>query len=62
MRKGHTQWRGEKNYRARLKAADVRAIRALLNTETQAEIARRFCVAPSEISRIAAGRIWRHVE
>ena len=37
MRKGHTQWRGEKNYRAKLRAADVEAIRVLLRTGAELE-------------------------
>jgi DNA invertase Pin-like site-specific DNA recombinase len=60
--KGHRRWRGEKNYRAKLTADQVREIRAQLGTDTHAAIARRFNIGRTQISRIAKREIWGHVD
>jgi len=52
--------RGERNPRARLKAADVAKIRQLISRgQTNVAIAQHFGVSHSMISRIRRGRSWR---
>ncbi len=54
---------GEAHHCAKLCAADVRAIRDLLQQgHKQQQIADRFGVAKSAIWSVATGRTWRHVE
>ncbi|MGE3598815.1 MAG: HNH endonuclease [Dehalococcoidia bacterium] len=55
--------RGERNPYAKLTADDVRAIReALKGGESQSSIATRHNVSQSNISFIALGKSWRHVQ
>ena len=52
---------GESNPSAKLSEQDIRAIRRMAATETGRELARRYRVSPSLISRIVSRRRWRHV-
>lgn len=54
----HFRGIGEDNPRAKLSAADVASVRALLGTITQADLAQRFGVSRQAISNIACGRSW----
>lgn len=55
--------RGEANVKAKLTAADVRAIRAARAAgETGIAIAKQYGVTPAMISAIVRLRNWRHVE
>jgi hypothetical protein len=53
--------RGEASPHARLTDSDVRAIRAAAGTLNQRELAHRFGVSPSLISRVLGGDRWAHV-
>ena len=54
--------RGEKCYKAKLKAADVLEIRArAANGEKLAEIAKDFPVVPTGIFKIVRRETWKHV-
>lgn len=60
--KGRTA-RGEKNAKAKLTSADVRAIRsAVRRGESQRAVAADFEVCPKTVSRINRGLTWRHVQ
>jgi hypothetical protein len=52
------QARGEDHGSSKLTIEKVREIRALLGTLTQTEIAKRYGVGPSVISRINSGNAW----
>jgi hypothetical protein len=53
---------GSKNVFAKLTESDIAVIRRLLREGwSQKQIARRFNVAPSVVSRISSRVIWRHV-
>ena len=54
--------RGERHGRAKVSAADVRAIRAARGNETQAQLARRFGLSPASISFIQSRRNWAHIK
>ena len=55
--------RGEKSNRAFLSEAAVAAIKEALQAGTrQAELARQFHVSAATVSRIARGKVWRHVK
>ncbi len=56
-----TKPRGENHQSAILKEADVVAIKALLKTQSQTALGRRFGVSRSTIWKIAAGLGWKHV-
>ena len=47
---------GERHADAKLSAADVSSIRAMVGTVTQAAIAARFGVSPSQVSMILSGK------
>jgi hypothetical protein len=53
-----TSNRGERQWQARLTADDVRAIRRLATTMTQAAIAKQFGVRPDHVSRIVRREKW----
>lgn len=53
-----THDRGERSANAKLTENDVREIRALISFLTQKEIAERYGVAPSRISRIKRRKNW----
>lgn len=60
--KGRTA-HGEKNGRAKLTSADVRAIRgAVRRGASQRAVADDFEVCPKTVSRITRGLTWRHVQ
>lgn len=54
--------RGERVNTAKLTAAQVLAIRAMLGRVQQKTIAYEFGVSTQLISAIATGRVWRHLE
>jgi hypothetical protein len=54
----NTTNRGERQWRAKLSEADVRQIRSLIGTMTNAAIAKRFDVDQSHISEIKHRRAW----
>lgn len=51
--------RGEKNFRAKLSEADIRAIRR--DHRTNVAIGSQYGVSPPTISKIKWGRLWAHV-
>lgn len=54
--------RGDTHGMARLKAADIPVIRALRREgRPLGEVAARFRVSITTVSRVALGRTWRHV-
>lgn len=54
---------GERNPNARLTTADVRAMRLLLGAGMQGKVvAEQFGTTPANVSLIATGRAWAHVE
>lgn len=56
----HREARGERCGSAKLSNIDVYAIRALLNIKVrQKEIAKRFGVNQSTVSKISSGKLWR---
>lgn len=56
-----TRVRGQKIPWSKLTEQNVRAIRILLNTHTDIQIARQFGVSDSAIFAIRSGRSWKHV-
>jgi hypothetical protein len=54
--------RGEQHWNARLTPDDVRFIRGHVGEFSQADLARRFGVPPSAISKIVTRRSWKHIE
>ena len=59
---GNTKARGEANRHAKLSTDDVVCIRSLLeHGESGAEIARRYGVQRSCVSKIKQGRSWAHI-
>lgn len=58
-RYGGTKVKGEQHHQARLKEDDVRTIRA--STLPVKELAQRYGLCSTSISRIRSGRSWRHV-
>lgn len=50
--------RGERQWKSKLTETDVMEIRRLLNTESQASIAKKYGVDPSHISDIKRGKKW----
>lgn len=64
LRKGHSNpnaIKGELHCRAKLKEADVRAIRGMRPSCTIVDIANLFGISKSLVRAIIARRIWRHV-
>ena len=54
--------KGIRNYGAKIKDADVIAIRQLLLEKVKkSEIAKKFGLSESTIYRIASGNLWKHV-
>lgn len=54
--------RGQSHVNAKLSDADVRKIKMkLAEGQTNASIAVEFHVAPSTISAIANGKMWKHI-
>jgi hypothetical protein len=53
-----TSNRGERQWQSRLTEEDVRAIRDLALTSTNAAIAARFQIDPSHVSKIVSGSAW----
>lgn len=54
--------RGETNGHAKLDIAKIKKVRVLYNAGcTQKQIANKYCVHPSAISRVLNGKRWRHV-
>jgi len=50
---------GERNGSSKLKEADVRAVRAMLDRmESNVDIARKLNISPSSISAIKTGKLW----
>lgn len=60
MRAGHAK-KGAHS-KLKLTASDVREIRTLLATTSQQEIAERFGVHQTTISRIKLGESWGHLD
>lgn len=60
MRDHGTRLTGEKNPQSKLTDADAREIRRVGSTN-QREVARRFGVSQTTVSKIVAGKIWRHL-
>lgn len=61
MTKKERQSRGSRRPLAKLTEDDVRIIRFHSDGVSQTELAKRYDVAPSRISRIKSNKIWRHV-
>lgn len=57
-----THGRGENSPCAKLSDAQVLEIRALSGTESQRKIADRYSISFQRVSRIIAGKAWRHVQ
>lgn len=53
-----TTYRGERHWSAKLTEVEVKEIRALLGTMSQAAIARLYGVDPSAVSEIKSGKTW----
>lgn len=53
-----THNRGERNGRVKLTEAEAREILALKGTESQLDLAKRFCVSFQTVSHIHTGRSW----
>lgn len=54
-----TENRGERNWKARLTADDVRSIRA--DGRLQRIVAAEYGVAPHHVSQIKSRKVWRHI-
>jgi len=54
-------YRGERNPKAKLTAADVRTIRALAGTVRGTDLAKRYGLSSGAIYHIVKGRHWAHV-
>jgi transcriptional regulator with XRE-family HTH domain len=54
-----TKMRGESHPTAKLKASDVAEIKAMRGVVPHRQLAERFGVSISHISRIQSGRAWR---
>lgn len=59
--KRNRQPRGERHSRAKLTAADVRAIRAAAGKQTSRELAIKYGCSYALIGHIWTGRLWRHL-
>jgi len=56
-----TRHRGEKSKTAKLTAQDVVAIKGMLGTVPQSQIARKFGVSQPTIALISTGKNWAHI-
>lgn len=53
---------GERNARSVLTSVDVQRLRLMANSGVlQKEIAEKFGISPSAVSRIVSGKLWSHV-
>lgn len=55
------QPRGAANGQAKLNESDVRSIRQIGRTQREADLARRFGVAPTTIGKVRRGESWGHI-
>lgn len=61
QKKHGTLARGETKNKAKIKTADVIAIRKRLKTERAADVARDMKLSTSHVYGIGAGRFWKHI-